>query len=94
MLPQSYKISHGLCLNNFPQVSLIGNQRDPVPLFIYVNQADEVSHFVRRRKVIQEMKCLMISLKQSLEEVEIWAEQNWEVKRVNSLYNIVSGRFN
>ena len=31
MLPQSYKISHGLCLNNLLQVLLIGNQRYKVP---------------------------------------------------------------
>ena len=28
MLPKSYKIPRGLCLNNSPQIWLIGNQRD------------------------------------------------------------------
>ena len=31
MIHQSYKISHGLCLNNLLQVWLIVNQRDQVP---------------------------------------------------------------
>ena len=31
MLPESYKFSHGLCLNNLLQVLLIGNQRYKVP---------------------------------------------------------------
>ena len=52
MLSQSYEVSHGLCLNDFPQVLLIGNQRYQVLLFRYINQADEVSHLVRERKVL------------------------------------------
>ena len=28
MLPQSYKLSHGLCLKNFLQVWFIGNKKD------------------------------------------------------------------
>ena len=51
MLPQSYKFSDGLCLNNFLQVWLIGNQRDQDPPFRYINQAGEVSHLVRGRKI-------------------------------------------
>ena len=47
MIPQSYNASHGLCLNNFLQVLLIGNQIGHVPLFRYINQADEVYHLVR-----------------------------------------------
>ena len=47
MLPQSYEFSHGLCLNNFLQVLLIGNQRDQVPPFRYIDWDDEVSHLVR-----------------------------------------------
>ena len=27
-----------------------------------------------------------------MEEVEIYTEENWDVKRVNSLYTMVSGR--
>ena len=42
MLPQSYRISHGHCLNNPLQVLLIGNQRDQLTLFKGINQDDEV----------------------------------------------------
>ena len=63
MLPQSYKFSHGLCLNNFLQVLLISNKRDQVTPFRYINQDDEVSHLVRGRKVIGDMKYLMRSVK-------------------------------
>ena len=52
MLSQSYTFSYGLCLNNFLQVWLIGNQRHQVPPFRYINWADEVSHLVRKRKVL------------------------------------------
>ena len=62
MLPQYYKISHGLSLNNFLQIWLIGNQRDQVPLFRYINQNDDVSHFVRGRKVLGDMEYLMRSV--------------------------------
>ena len=40
MLPQYYKFSHGLCLNNFLQVWLIGNQLNQVNLFRYINWDD------------------------------------------------------
>ena len=40
MLPQSYNFPHDLCLKNFLQVLLIGNQRDQVNSFIYFNQSD------------------------------------------------------
>ena len=66
MLPQSYKFSHGLCLNNFLQVWLIGNQRYQVPPFRYINWNDEVSHFVMVRKVIGNMKYLMSSVEQAV----------------------------
>ena len=36
ILPQSYKCSHDLCLNNSLQVLLIGNQRDQVNSLIYL----------------------------------------------------------
>ena len=49
---------------------------------------------VRVRKVIGDMKYLMGSVKQAAEAVGIWTEDNWDMKRVNSLYTIVSGRFN
>ena len=63
MLPQSYKSSHGLCLIFFLRVWLIGNQRDQVPPFRYINQADEVYHFVRGGKVLWDIKYLMRQLK-------------------------------
>ena len=52
MLPNSYTFSHGVCLNIFLQVWLIGNQRYQVNQFRYINQDDGVSHLVRRRKVL------------------------------------------
>ena len=36
----------------------------------------------------------MRSVKQAADAVGIWTEDNWDVKRVNSLYTMVSGRFN
>ena len=94
MLPQSYKISHGLCLNHFLQVWLIGNQRYWVPPFMYINWADEVSRLVRGRKVLWDIKYLLRSVKRAAETVGIWTDDNWDVKRVDSLYTMVSGRFN
>ena len=40
------------------------------------------------------MKYFIRSVKQAAEAVGIWTEDNWDVKRVNSLYTMVSGRFN
>ena len=39
------------------------------------------------------MKYLMRSVKRSAEAVGTWTEDNWDVKRVNSLYNMLSVRF-
>ena len=36
----------------------------------------------------------MRSLKRAAEAVVIWTEDNWDVKRVNSLYTMVSRRLN
>ena len=94
VLPQSYKCSHSLFLNKSFQVWLIGNQRYQVPLFIYINQADEVSHFIRGGKFPRHIKYLMRSVLRATEAVGIWTEENWDVKRVNSLYTMVSGMFN
>ena len=58
MIPQCYRFSHGLCLNNFHQIWLIGNQRDQVPPFRYINRADQVSYLVIGRKVLGGMKYL------------------------------------
>ena len=91
---QSYKFSRGLCLNNFLQVLLIVNQRDQVPLFRYINWADQVSHFFRGRKVLVDMKYLMRSVKRAAQAIGIWIEENWDQKRVNSLYTMLSGEFN
>ena len=63
MLPRSYKISISLCLNNFLQVLLIGNQRDQEPPFRYIKRADEVYHLIIIRKVLGDMKYLMRSVK-------------------------------
>ena len=48
MLPKSYNFSHGLCLNKFLQVLLIGNERGQANPFRYINWDDEVSNLVRR----------------------------------------------
>ena len=52
-----------------------------------------MSHLVIGRKVLGDKKYLMRSLKRAAEAVGIWTEDNWDVKRVNSLYTMVSGRF-
>ena len=65
ILPQSYKFSHGLCLNNLYQVWLIGNQGYQVPPFRYINWDDEVYNLVRVRKVLGNMKYPMRSIKQA-----------------------------
>ena len=36
----------------------------------------------------------MMSVKLVADAVGIWTEENWDTKRVNSLYTMVSGRFN
>ena len=94
MLPRSCTFSHGLCLDNLLQVFLIGNQRDQVTPFVYNNRADEVNDLVRGRKLLEVKKYLMGSVKQAVEAVGIWIKKNWDVKRVNLLYTMVSGRFN
>ena len=40
------------------------------------------------------MKYLMRSIKGAPEAVGIWTEGNWDMNIVNSLYTMVSGRFN
>ena len=45
-------------------------------------------------KVLGDMTYLMRSVKQESDAVGIWSEDNRDVKRANSLYNMVSGRFN
>ena len=44
--------------------------------------------------MLWDMKYLMRLVKQAEEAVGIWTEENWDTKRVNSLYTMVSGRFN
>ena len=51
-------------------------------------------NLVIRSKFLGDMKYLMMSVKRAAEAVGIWTEDNWDVKRVNSLYTMVSGRFN
>ena len=94
MLPQSHKKYQDICLNNFLQVLLISNQIYQVPSFRYINQDDEVSHLVRGRKMLGDIKYSMKPVKQAAEAVGIWIEDHWHVKIVNSLYTMVSGRFN
>ena len=53
-----------------------------------------VSHLVRGRKVLRDMKYLMKSVKRAAVAVEIRTEDNWDVKRVYSLYTMVSWRLN
>ena len=65
-----------------------------VPPFRYMNQADEVSNFFRGSKLWGGMKYLMSSFKWAEEAVGICTEDNWDVKRVNPLYTIVSEGFN
>ena len=84
MLPQSYKFSHGLCLNNSPQVWSIGNQIDQVNPFRYINRADEVSNLVRGSKVLVNLKYLTRPVKRAAEAVCICTEDNWYVKREHS----------
>ena len=48
VIPQSYKSPHGLFLNNFLPVLLIGNERGQANPFRYINWDDEVSNIVRR----------------------------------------------
>ena len=91
MLPQSYKISHRLCLKYSLQVFLKGNQRYQVPPLRYINRSDKVPRLVRAKKVIGDMKYLMRSVKRSVEAVAIWTEDNWDTERVNSLYNMDMG---
>ena len=74
ILPQSYKFSHGLCLNNYLQAWLIGNQIDQVIPFRYINRDYEVSHLVRGSKVLGDMKHLMKSVKRAEEEVGTWTK--------------------
>ena len=94
MLPQSYKFSHGLCLDCLLQVLLVVNQRYQVTPFRSIHWDDSVSTLVRGSKVIEYTKYLTRSVKQDAEEVGIRIEDNWGVKRVNSLYTMVSERFN
>ena len=53
-----------------------------------------MSCLVKVRKLLGNMKYLMSSVKRESEEVGIWSEDNWDVKRVNSLYTMVPGRLN
>ena len=94
MIPQSYKFSYGLCLNSLLKFWLIVNQRDQVSMFIYINRSDEVYHLVIVSKVLGDMKYLIMPVKRAAELVGIWTEENWDVKRVYSLYTMVSWRLN
>ena len=45
-------------------------------------------------KVLRDTKYLMRPVKRAEDAVGICTEENWDVKRVNSLHTMVSGRFN
>ena len=47
---------------------------------------------VRIRKVLGYMKYLMRSVKRAAEEIVNRTEDNWDMRIVNSIYNMVSGR--
>ena len=53
-----------------------------------------MSHLVIRRKVLGDMKYLIRSVKRAADTVGIWTEENRDVKIVNSLYTMISRRFN
>ena len=44
--------------------------------------------------MLGDMKYLMRSVKREADAVGIWPENNWDVRRVNSLYTMIFGRFN
>ena len=50
-----------------------------------------MSCFVRVMKVLWDTKYLMRSVKRAEEAERTWTEDNWDVKRVNSLYTMLSG---
>ena len=85
---------HIFCLNNFLQVWCICNKIYEVPLFRYINCSDKFSCLVRGSKVLGDMQYLTGSVKWAAEAVVIWTEGNWDEKRVNSLYTMVSSKFN
>ena len=49
---------------------------------------------VRGSKMLGYMKYFMRSVKRASDAVGIWTEENLDVKRVNSLYTMVSRRSN
>ena len=51
-------------------------------------------HLVRGRKVLGNVEYLIRSVNGSVEAVGVWTKDNWDVKRVISLYTMVSVRFN
>ena len=53
-----------------------------------------MNNLARGRKLLGGKKYLMGSVKQAVEAVGIWIEENWYMKRVNLLYTMVSGRLN
>ena len=59
-----------------------------------MNRADDVSHLGRGRKLLGDMKYLMRLVKRAAEVVGIYTEENWYVKRVNSLYTMLYGSLN
>ena len=50
-------------------------------------------NLVRQRKVLGDMKYVISPVKQAAAAAGIWTEVDFDVKRVNELYTMVSGRF-
>ena len=94
ILPHSYTFASGFCFNSLLQVWVIGNQIYQITPFRYINHNDEVYLLVRVSKVLCDMEYFMRLVKLSAEAVGIWTENHLDVKRVNSLYTMLSGRFN
>ena len=93
--PQTYRniyIGNSSIYSEIVDIHL--SRHELVPPFRYIIQANEVYHLVRGGKLLRDMKYLMRSVKQTAEELGIWTEYNWDVKIVNLLYTMVSGRFN
>ena len=61
----------------------MGNQRDQVFPFRFINRADEVYHLFRGKKLLRGMKYIIKLDKQVVESVRTWIEENWYLKRVN-----------
>ena len=62
--------------------------------FRYINPNDEVYHLVIVWTVLGCMKYLTRRVKRAAEAVGIWTKENWDLRKVSSLYTMESGRIN